>query len=71
VPAVGWVHRLLHLLNNVAMRGLLALAIAMADWIVLVALAIVIPPISESSSKATTNLHRVTMALWSQECVSS
>jgi hypothetical protein len=38
------------------------LGIAVADWIVLVALVIVIPPISETSSRGATNLCRVTMA---------
>jgi hypothetical protein len=69
VPAAGWKHHLLHLLFDGAMRGLLGLAIA--DWIVLVELAIVVPPISETSSRGATNLHRVTMALRSQEHVPS
>jgi hypothetical protein len=63
VPVAGWAHQLLHLLFDIATRGLLALGIAVADWIVLVALAIVVPPISETSSRGATNLHRVTMVL--------
>jgi hypothetical protein len=62
---------LLHLLFDIATHGLLALAISMADWIVLVALAIVVPPISETSSRGATNLRKVTMALRSQEHVPS
>jgi hypothetical protein len=69
--AAGWTHQLLHLLFNVAIRGLLALVISMADWIVLVALAIVVPLISETSFRGATNLRRVTMALGSQERVPS
>jgi hypothetical protein len=60
---------LLHLLFDVATRGLLALGIAMADWIVLVALAIVVPPISGASSRGAANLRSVTMALRSREHV--
>jgi hypothetical protein len=71
MPAAGWVHWLLHLLFDVATCGLLALAIAVADWIVLVALAIIVPPISETSSRGATNLRRVTMVLRSQERVPS
>jgi hypothetical protein len=71
MPAAGWALRLLHLLFNVAMRRLLALAIAVADWIVLVALAIVVPPRSETSSSGATDLRRVTMALRSRERVPS
>jgi hypothetical protein len=71
VPAAGWAHQLLHLLFNVATCGLLALAIAVADWIVLVALAIVVPPRSKTSSRGVTNLRRVTMALKSRERVPS
>jgi hypothetical protein len=51
-----WTSGLLHLLFDVATRRLLALGIAMADWIVLVALAIVVPPISRASSRGATNL---------------
>jgi hypothetical protein len=68
-PVARWASGLLHLMFNVATSGLLALGIAMADWIVLVALAIVIPPISGASSRGTTNLHKVTMALRSREHV--
>jgi hypothetical protein len=50
VLAVGWSRRLLHLLVDVAMCGLLALAIAMAALIVLVALAVVAPPPPRSGS---------------------
>jgi hypothetical protein len=71
VPVAGWVHQLLHLLFNIATHGLLALGIAVADWIVLVVLAIVVPPISETSSRGVTNMHRVTMALRSRERVLS
>jgi hypothetical protein len=63
MPAAGWAPWLLHLLFNVATCGLLALAIAVADWIVLVALAIVVPPRSETSSRGATDRRRVTMAL--------
>jgi hypothetical protein len=63
MSVVGWVHWLLHLLFDVATCGLLALGIAMADRIVLVVLAIVVPPKSETSSRGATNLHRVNMAL--------
>jgi hypothetical protein len=47
----------------VAKLKLLALGTAMANWTVLVALAIVVPPIFRTSSKGATNLCRVTMAL--------
>jgi hypothetical protein len=57
---------LLHLLFDVATRGLLALGIALADWIVLVALAIVIRPVSGASSRGATDLRSVTMALRSR-----
>jgi hypothetical protein len=50
-PVVRWVSGLLHLLFDVAMCGLVALGIAMADWIVLVALAIVIPLVFGTSSR--------------------
>jgi hypothetical protein len=63
VLAVGWAPRSLHLLFNIATHGLLALVIAMADWIVLVALAIVIPPRCKTSSMGAINLSRVTMVL--------
>jgi hypothetical protein len=43
----------------------------MADWIILVALAIVVPPISAVSFRGATNLRRVTMALRSREHVAS
>jgi hypothetical protein len=43
VLAAGWSLRLLHLLVDVAMHGLLALAIAMGAMILLVALAVVAP----------------------------
>jgi hypothetical protein len=56
VPVARWTNGLLHLLFDVATRRLLALGIAMADWIVLVALAIVVPPISRASSRGATNL---------------
>jgi hypothetical protein len=69
VPAARWALWLLHLLFNVATCGLLVVRVAMADWIVLVALAIVVPPMSETSSRGATNLWRVTMALRSQEHV--
>jgi hypothetical protein len=69
VLVVGWAHRLLHLLFDVATNGLLALGIAVADWIVLVALAIVIPLIPETSSGGATNVRRVTMAFRSREHV--
>jgi hypothetical protein len=62
-PVARWASGLLHLLFDVATRGLLALGIAMADWIILVVLAIVVPPISKASSSGATNLRRVTMAL--------
>jgi hypothetical protein len=68
---MGWMRRLLHLLVDVTTRGLLALAIAMANWIVLVARAIVVPPIFETSSRGATNLRRVTMVLRSQEHILS
>jgi hypothetical protein len=71
MPGVGWAHQLLHLLFDVATHVLLALAIAMANWIVHVALAIVVSPISETSSRGATNLQRVTMVLRSQERVPS
>jgi hypothetical protein len=71
VLSAEWVHRLLHLQFDVATHGLLALVIAVADWIVLVALVIVLHSISETSSGGATNLHRVTMALRSQERVPS
>jgi hypothetical protein len=71
VPIAGWAHRLLHLLFDVATRGLLALEVVVADWIVLVALVIVVLPISETSSMGATNLRRVTMALRSREHVPS
>jgi hypothetical protein len=71
VPAVSWAGGLLPLLFDVAMRGLLALGIAMADWIVLVALAIVVPSVSGASSRGTTNLRSVTMALRSRGHVPS
>jgi hypothetical protein len=71
VPVVGWVHWLLHLLFNVATHGLLALGIAVADWIVLVALVIVVSSISVTSSRGATNIRRVTMALRSRERVPS
>jgi hypothetical protein len=71
VPAVRWASGLLHLLFNVAMHGLLALGVAVADWIVLVALVIVVSPISGSFSRAATNLRRVTMVLRSREHVLS
>jgi hypothetical protein len=58
MPAAGWMHRLLHLLFGVAKHGLLALAISMADLIVLVVLAIVLPSRSVTSSKGATNLRR-------------
>jgi hypothetical protein len=69
MPIVGWAHRLLHILFDVATHGLLALGIAVADWIFLVALAIIVPPISETSSRGATNLHSVIMALRSREHV--
>jgi hypothetical protein len=62
-PVVRWASGLLHLLFDVATRRLLALEIALADWIVRVALVIVVPPISGAFSKGATNLCRVTMAL--------
>jgi hypothetical protein len=71
VPVTGWAHRLLHLLFDVATHGLLALGIAVANWIVLVVLAIVVPPVSGTSSRGATNLRNVTMALRSQEHVLS
>jgi hypothetical protein len=43
VLAAGWLWSLLHLLVNVATRGLLALAIAVDALIVLVALTVVAP----------------------------
>jgi hypothetical protein len=55
VLAMGWMRRLLHLLVDVTTRGLLALAIAMANWIVLVARAIVVPPIFETSSRGASH----------------
>jgi hypothetical protein len=61
---------LLQLLSDVATRGLLALGIAMANWIALVVLAIVVPPISRAFSRGATNLRQVTMALKSREHVS-
>jgi hypothetical protein len=63
--------RLLHLLVNVTMRELLALAVAVANLIVLVVLAIVIPSGSETSFEGATNLRGVTMALRSRERVPS
>jgi hypothetical protein len=63
VLVVGWARRLLHLLFDIAMRRLLTLGIAMADWTILVVLAIVVPLISGASSRGATNLCRVTMAL--------
>jgi hypothetical protein len=62
-PVARWASGLLHLLFDIATCGLLALGIAMADWIVLVALAIVVPPRSAASSRGATNLRSVTMAL--------
>jgi hypothetical protein len=68
-PFARWASGLLHLLFNVATRGLLALGIAMADWIVLVAVAIAVPPISGASSRGAANLRSVSMALRSREYV--
>jgi hypothetical protein len=69
--AAGWAPQFLHLLFNVATCGLLALAFAVADWIVLVALAIVVPPRCETSFRGATNLRRVTMVLRSRGHVPS
>jgi hypothetical protein len=73
VLAAGWSLRLLHLLVDVAMHGLLALAIAMGAMILLVALAVVAPspppPGSKSTSRVATDLCRVTMMLGSRGCV--
>jgi hypothetical protein len=52
-PAARWASGLLYLLFNVATRGLLAL----------VALAIVVPPVPENSSRGAANLRSVTMVL--------
>jgi hypothetical protein len=52
-PVARWASGLLYLLLDVATHRLLAL----------VALAIVIPPVPEASSKGAANLRRVTMAL--------
>jgi hypothetical protein len=71
MPGAGWVHRLLHLLFDLATRKLLAVVIAVANWIVLVTLAIVVPLISKTSSRGATNLRKVTMALRSRERVPS
>jgi hypothetical protein len=71
VPVVGWAYRLLHLLFDMATRGLLALGIAVADWIVLVVMAIIVHPISGTSSRGATNLCKVTMTLRSPEHVPS
>jgi Zn-dependent membrane protease YugP len=62
-PIARWVSGLLHLLFDIATHGLLALGIAMADWIVLVALVSVVPPVFEASSRRMTNLRSVNMAL--------
>jgi hypothetical protein len=61
VPVARWASGLFHLLFDVATHGLLAL----------VALLIVVPPISGASSRGETNLHSVTMALRSREHVPS
>jgi hypothetical protein len=66
-----WASGLLHLLLDIATCRLLALGIAMADWIVLVALVIIIPPISRASYRGASNLRSVTMALRSREHVPS
>jgi hypothetical protein len=71
MPVLVWAHRLLHLLLDIATCGLLALGVAVANWIVLVALVIIIPSISETSFRGATNLHRVTMALRLRERVPS
>jgi hypothetical protein len=68
MPIAGWACRLFHLLFDIATRGLLVLAIAVADWTALVALAIVVPLISEASSRGMTNLCKITMALILRAC---
>jgi hypothetical protein len=55
----GAAHRLLHLLFNIATRGLLALVIAVADCIVLVALAITIFVIWNLSAATTLSKHYI------------
>jgi hypothetical protein len=60
-PVSRWVSGLLYLLLNVATRRLLAL----------VALAIVVPPVPEASSRDAANLHSVTMAFRPRGHVSS
>jgi hypothetical protein len=52
-PVARWASGLLYLLLDVATRGLLAL----------VALAIVVPPVPENSSRGAANLRSVTMVL--------
>jgi hypothetical protein len=67
VLAAGWSQRLLHLLVDIAMHGLLSLEIAVAALIVLVALAVVAPPGSSSTSGGATDLCRVIVMLGSRE----